>query len=789
MTGSILGTAVQRIEDPDLLTGRTTFIASLKVEGTLHLCFVRSTVAHATIDSIDTTHARSQPGVVAVYTASDLALPAHHAFIPVNDACKRPPLAVDKVRFVGDIVAVVVAQTEAAAVDASELVVVEYGVLRAVVDAEQALEDGASQLFDALPGNLIGGFRDPENADLFATADVVVRARIENQRVAVVPMEGNAIAVVPNHGEGPAHTVYVSTQMPHMFRTLASPVVGLDPAQIRVITPHVGGGFGGKAGIIAEHTVAMAVSMKLDQPVKWIETRSENLLNMHGRGQIQYAEMGFTKEGSIVGLRCRIVGDGGSYAGIGGALPMGPSRTMAQGVYNIPAIIYEVAVAATNTASIGAFRGAGRPEAAALLERIMDLAADELHIDPIALRKRNLLTPDQFPYVTLMGATYDNGTYADALDAAALAVDYEGLLSKQAALRAEGGPRQLGIGVSTYVEITGSAGGAEYSSVEVHRDGSATVKVGTSGHGQGHPTTFAMIVSDQLGIPMDRIRFVQSDTAEVPRGSGTGGSRSLQIGGSSVQAAAIAVLERGRQVAAALLEASPEDIVITDDGRVGVAGSPATALEWSAIAAVASDQGQPLVVEMDLMQTGATFPFGAHVAVVEVDTDTGFVRMLRHVAVDDCGRIVNPLIVEGQQHGGIAQGAAQALWEQFVYDEDGNPLTSTLAEYAMPSAAEFPSFEASHTETPTHLNPLGAKGIGESGTIGSMPAVQNAVIDALSHLGVRHIDMPCTPQRVWNAMQDAAAGTVSDPWREPPAVFKRLPIRGAVTKPADDVEI
>ena len=325
--------------------------------------------------------------------------------------------------------------------------------------------------------------------------------------------------------------------------------------------------------------------------------------------------------------------------------------------------------------------------------------------------------------------------------------------------------------------------------MEVHRDGSATVKVGTSGHGQGHPTTFAMIVSDQLGIPMDRIRFVQSDTAEVPRGSGTGGSRSLQIGGSSVQAAAIAVLERGRQVAAALLEASPEDIVITEDGRVGVAGSPATALEWSAIAAVASDQGQPLVVEMDLMQTGATFPFGAHVAVVEVDTDTGFVRMLRHVAVDDCGRIVNPLIVEGQQHGGIAQGAAQALWEQFVYDEDGNPLTSTLAEYAMPSAAEFPSFEASNTETPTHLNPLGAKGIGESGTIGSMPAVQNAVIDALSHLGVRHIDMPCTPQRVWNAMQDAAAGTVSDPWREPPAVFKRLPIRGAVTKPADDVEI
>ena len=566
------------------------------------------------------------------------------------------------------------------------------------------------------------------------------------------PTFGNAIAVVPNHGDGPAFTVYVSTQMPHMFRTLAAPVVGLDPAQIRVITPHVGGGFGGKAGIIAEHTVAMAAAMKLDRPVKWIETRSENLLSMHGRGQVQYAEMGFTTAGDITGMRIRIVGDGGSYAGIGGALPMGPSRTMAQGVYRIPALCYEVAVATTTTVSTGAFRGAGRPEAAALLERIMDLAADDLGIDPIELRKRNLLRPEQFPYETLTGATYDNGTYGAALDRAAEVAGYAQLLADQAQRRAEGGPLQLGIGVSSYVEITGSAGGKEYSSVEVHRDGSATIKVGTSGHGQGHPTTFGMLVSDQLGIPLDRIRFVQSDTAEVPRGSGTGGSRSLQIGGSSVQAAAIAVLERGKVLAASLLEASPDDIVVTEDGRVGVAGSPATALEWSAIAVAASEEGDPLVVEMDLEQAGATFPFGAHVAVVEVDTDTGHVRLVRHVAVDDCGRIVNPLLVEGQQHGGIAQGTAQALWEQFVYDADGNPLTSTLAEYAMPSAAELPSFEASSTETPTHLNPLGAKGIGESGTIGSMPAVHNAVIDALSHLGVRHIDMPCTPEKVWRAM-------------------------------------
>ena len=789
MPGSILGTAVRRVEDPDLLTGRATFIDNLKIDGLLHAVFVRSSIAHATVDGIDTAEAAGMPGVVAVFTAPDLELPRHHSFLPVNDVCKRPPLAEGKVRFVGDIVAVVVAETRSAGVDAAEAVVVDYGPLAPVVDPEAALLPGAPQLFEELPGNLAGGFRDNTDADPLADADVVIRARLENQRVAVMPMEGNAIAALPDDSDGHALTVYVSTQMPHLFGIMAAPLVGLEPAQLHIITPHVGGGFGGKAGVTAEYITTIACAQKLGRPVKWVETRSENLLSMHGRGQVQYVEMGFTSSGNVTGMRCRIIGDSGSYAGFGGALSMGPTRTMAQGVYKIPAITYDVAVAVTNTVSMGAFRGAGRPEAAAMLERMMDLAADELEIDPVELRRKNLLTADQFPYRTLMGASYDNGDYAKVLDAVVEASGYAGLRAEQARLRAGGGRVQMGIGVASYVEVTAGGGSSEYSSVEVHTDGSATVKVGTSGHGQGHPTSFAMIVSDRLGIPLERIRFVQSDTNEVPRGGGTGGSRSLQIGGSAIYTAAEGVLERGRELAAEMLEASPDDIVVTDDGLVGVAGSPASALEWAAISEAATAKGEPLVVELDLAQDGATFPFGAHVAVVEVDTETGQVRHVRHVAVDDCGRIVNPLIVQGQQHGGIAQGAAQALWEEFVYDADGNPLTSTLAEYEMPSAAEFPSFEASNTETPTHLNPLGAKGIGESGTIGSTPAVQNAVVDALSHLGVRHVDMPCTPERVWRAIRAAESGSPEPPWREPRFDFSSLPQRGGAPRPADDIEI
>jgi carbon-monoxide dehydrogenase large subunit len=463
---------------------------------------------------------------------------------------------------------------------------------------------------------------------------------------------------------------------------------------------------------------------------------------------------------------------------------------MAQGVYRIPAIRYDVAAAVTNTTPMGAFRGAGRPEATELLERVMDVAADELGVDPVELRRRNLLDADAFPMTSVMGAAYDSGDYRRALDEALRVADYEELRAEQDRRRKRGDRVALGIGVAVYVEVTAGGGGKEFGQVEVHDDGTATIRVGTSSHGQGHATSFAMIVADRLGIPLESVRFIQSDTAEVPRGGGTGGSRSLQIGGNAVRQAAEDVLTLAKELAAAALEASVEDIVVTEDGRIGVAGVPARALDWPRLAQLAAGDGRQLSAAVDFVQSGATFPFGAHVSVVEVDLDTGAVKPIRHVAVDDCGRILSPLIVTGQQHGGIAQGMSQALWEQVVYDLDGNPLTANLADYAMPSAAEFPSFEASNTETPSPLNPLGAKGIGESGTIGSTPSVHNAVIDALSHLGVRHIDMPCTPVRVWRAIADAEAGTLPPLWREPPAALADLPLLGETARPdAADVDI
>ncbi len=772
MPGSILGTAVRRVEDPDLLLGRARFVDDVPIGGALHLAFVRSTSAHARIERVDVSDAAAMPGVVAVFTAADLQLPPYEGLMQLNAQCMRPPLAVDKVRFVGDMVAVVVAETRVAAADAAETVVVDYDPLPAVVDMEDALAPGAPLQFEALGSNLAAAIHPRGDDDPLAGADVVVRGRFENQRIAVMPMEPSAIAVVPgDDGAGHDLTVYVSTQMPHGVANRIAPMFDLDPARVRVVAPHVGGAFGGKPGLMAEHCVAVGAALRLQRPVKWIETRSENLVAMpHGRGQVQYVELGLRRDGTIVGMRCRIVADAGAYAGFGGALAMGPTRMMAQGVYRIPKISYETAVALTNTTPMGAFRGAGRPEAAAMLERIIDLAAVELGRDPAEIRRANFLRPDEFPYTTVMRTVYDSGDYERPLDEALRVAGYDELRKEQSARRARGDRNLLGIGVSAYVEVTAGGGGGEYASVTVHDDGTATIRVGTSAHGQGHATSFAMIVADRLHIPLEHVRFVQSDTAEVPEGGGTGGSRSLQLGGSAVLDATEAVLARAKEIAASMLEADPHDIVVTDDGRVGVAGVPARALTWAEIA-----RDEPVYAVADFKQDGATFPFGAHVAVVEVDRETGAVTPVRHVAVDDCGRILNPLIVAGQQHGGIGQGIAQALYEEFVYDGEGNPLTSTLTDYAMPSAAELPSFEASNTETPSPRNPLGAKGIGESGTIGSTPAVQSAVIDALAHLGVRHIDIPCTPERVWRAMRDAEAGMPAPAWREPPAVFGQLP--------------
>src|SRR5262245_29493837 len=591
MPGSILGTRVTRVEDPDLITGRGRYVDDIRVDGLASLAFVRSPIAHGRVRGVDAAAALAHPGVIAVLTAADLRIPPFHGFMVLNERCARPPLADGKVRFAGEPVAVVVGETRGAAADGAELVAIDLDPLPAVADPELALGAGSPLQFEELGSNLAAGERDADGEAALQGAALVVRARMANQRVAVVPMEGNAITVVPgDDGRGHDLTIYVSTQMPHVLAQHAATVLGLPIERIRVVTPDVGGGFGGKAGLSAEHSVVIATARLLDRPLSWVETRTENLMTMHGRGQVQYVELGLDREGLITGLRCRIVGDAGAYAGFGGALSIGPTRLMAQGTYRIPRISYDVATALTNTAPMGAFRGAGRPEAAEMLERTMDIAADELGIDPVEIRRRNLLRPDELPLVTLTGAAYDSGDYPRALDEAVHLAGYEALRAEQAARRERGERRLLGIGVASYVEVTGGAG-EEYGHVEVHADGSATIAVGTSAHGQGHATAFGMIVSDQLGIPRERIRFVQSDTALVPRGGGTGGSRSLQMAGSAVRTAAGAVLDRARELAAEMLEASPADIVATGDGRVGVAGTPARAVPWGELAEAAQAGG------------------------------------------------------------------------------------------------------------------------------------------------------------------------------------------------------
>ncbi|HET8960728.1 xanthine dehydrogenase family protein molybdopterin-binding subunit [Nocardioides sp.] len=774
MAGSILGTAVRRVEDPELLVGRGTFVDNLRSDGATHAVFVRSPFAHARITSVDTAEAEGSPGVLAVLTGRDMADRPVPAFASANDDLERTALATDKVRFVGEAVALVVAETRAQAVDAAELVDVDYDDLGAVSDMEAALAPDAPLQFEQLGSNLATSRMDKNREDPLAGADRVVRLRMENHRIAVAPIEGHAILVEPHleHGSVTGLTCWVGTQQPHMARDLICKYIGLAPDAVRVIAPHVGGAFGGKAGIVPEHAAVLDAARRLGRPVTWSETRSEAMLSMHGRGQVQYAELGLSAEGRFVGLRLRMVGDCGAYAGFGGGFTVGPTRLMAQGTYAIPRLRYDAVSVLTNTTPVGAFRGAGRPEAAAMIERLVDAAAAELGLPPEELRRRNFIQPGDFPFTTHSKMTYDNGDYDLPLREALRIADVEGARAEQQRRREAGDPRQLGIGISTYVEITGF-GGSEFGSVQIQQDGSAVVMAGTSAHGQGHATSFSMIVADRLGIPLTDITYTQSDTRLVRSGGGTGGSRSLQLGGSAVAAASDEVRERALAVAARMLEAAPADVTL-EDGAFSVQGVPGASVRWAEVAAYAHEHDGGLGSDTDVTVDGATFPFGAHVSIVEVDTETGHVTPLRHVAVDDCGRVLNPMLVAGQQHGGAVQGISQALWEEFVYDAEGTPLTGTFVDYAIPTAADAPSLETSNTETPTPLNPLGAKGIGESATIGSTPAVQNAVIDAVRHLGVKHIDLPCTPQRVWTAIRQATAGTLPDPWRDPPAVFDEL---------------
>lgn len=764
MAGSILGNRVLRKEDPKFLTSGGVYLDDLedeRLDGAVYVAYVRSQMAHGMISSIDTSEAENMPGVIGVFTAASLDL----AQVPsaFNPAVTRTYLAADKVRYVGEPVAAVVAETYEQAVDAAAMVYADIDPLPALVDIEEAMTS-TNLLYEAAGSNVVFdttalGLPENTGAEFFADCEVVVEGRFVNQRVAPCPLESRAAAAAWVDGR---LIQWLSTQHAQGALATITAANGLEASQVRIITPDVGGGFGAKIGTYPEEILLGRLAKETGRPVRYRETRSESMMALgHGRAQVQYVTIGGRRDGKVTHYRMQVYQDSGAFVDMGSILAPFMTRPMASAVYDIPNIEVRTTSVVTNTTPTVAYRGAGRPEATAAAERAMDLFAAEIGMDAAEVRRVNLIPKFLEPHTTAVGQTYDVGDYELAMDKAMQAAGYTELRAEQAARRASGNPVQIGIGVSVYVEITGGVQPmGEAAKIEVHDDGSASIYTGTSPHGQGHDTSWSMIASEQTGIPMDRITLVWGDTDLVPVGGGTMGSRSLQQGGAAVNKAAIELVDQARSLAATLLEADEADVVLdTDSGNFHVAGTPAVSTTWADLAVAAksnADFPDGLAHATRFEASGATFPFGAHVAVVEVDIDTGKVRHVRHVACDDAGRVLNPLLLEGQIHGGVAQGTAQALMEEVRYDSDGNPVTSNLADYAMISAAELPSFEVVHMETPTPINPLGAKGIGESGTIGSTPAVQSAVVDALAHLGVRHVDMPTTPEKVWKAIAAAS---------------------------------
>lgn len=761
-----IGSRVARTEDAELLAGRARYVDDLAV-GALRVAFVRSPHAHARVVSVDASAALAAPGVVGVLTAADLALApirAHRILPPVFD---RPPLAVDVARFAGEPVAAVVAATRAAAVDAAELVEVAYEPLEPVVDPRRALDPGAPVLFGPAGTNLAFERLVGDEAAVLGGAEVVVRATLVNQRVASAPMEPDGVlAAVDTAG---VLTVHASTQRVHQVRDAIATSLGLEPERVRVVAPAVGGGFGGKFEPSPEAVVVAALAHRLGRAVAWTQTRAENLLTMpHGRGQVQHGALGLTRDGTFTGLWADIVGDAGAYPMVGAVVP-NATLSMLPSVYRWrDGAGGRVRSAATNTTPVGAFRGAGRPEACALVERLVDLAAAEVGIDAMALRRRNLVPADAFPYRSATGMTYDSGDYARCLDGLTAALRVDEWRAEQHRRRSEGDPRALGIGVAMWIDCTPMNRPGEYAAVELVPDDGAdgfalVVRDGANDQGQAHRTTWALLLADVLGTPVRAVRLPGGDTGAVPHGEGTGSARSLQLAGASVWRCAHDVLDQARSLAADLLEASTDDVVLARESDGGstftVRGTPTRRATWAQVAAAAAT-GVGVRAVSDVDQPGPTFPSGAHGAVVEVDPETGAVRLLALAAVDDCGTVVNPVVVEGQQHGGMVQGVSQALWEQVVFDPDGTPRTSSLGDYLVPSAAELCPIDARTIGLDSPVNPLGAKGIGQAGAIGATPAVQSAVLDALAPLGVRHVDLPLTPERVWRAIGATARGEV-----------------------------
>jgi carbon-monoxide dehydrogenase large subunit len=744
---SVVGTRVVRIEDHKLITSGGDYVDDLRdplLTGAVHALFVRSPLAHARISAIDTSAARELTGVVGVFTAED---------VPGMDGpLAEPWLAVDTVRYVGEPVALVLTEQRYQLADAAELIDIDYDPLPAVIGYESALA-GETLLFEGTDTNVCGTQGEPEAVTgAFDDCEVVVTETIVNQRVAPAPLEVRGASCA--WGPDGRLTMWLSTQNAQIARGFLAARLGVAEERIRVIAPDVGGGFGAKIGADPEAAVLGWAAREVARPVRWIESRSENLTSMtHGRGQRQTITIGGSKDGKVGAYRLDLVQDAGAYPRLAAELLPSFTGLMSTGVYAFPTVEFASRSVLTNTTPIAAYRGAGRPEATAAVERAMDLFAARIGMDPADVRRINFISPNEFPYRTPGGANYDSGEYEEALDRVLAAADYPALRAEQARRRAEGDVVALGIGVSTYVEVTANGGGGESGKVVIHRDGSVTAYTGSSPHGQGLASTLAMLLSDQLGVPMGRITVRHGDTDEIPRAIGTFGSRSLQQGGSAIKQAADKVIDAARELAADLLEANPDDLEL-DEGQWQVRGAPSAAgATWAQVAERA--EGGELSADLWFSDGDATFPFGAQLAVVEVDTETGKVVLRRIIALDDAGPIMNPLTFAGQRHGGLAQGSAQAMLEVMDYDADGNPTTATLADYSFITATDLPDFELLEMATPTDRNPLGVKGIGEAATIGSTPAVQSAVVDALAHLGVRHLDMPTTPIRVWNAINAA----------------------------------
>ncbi len=776
----LFGRSIKRREDPRFITGRGQYVDDVKLSGTTYAAFVRSPHPHARLRSVDTAPARAVPGVLAVYTGQDVqvgGLPCGW-MLPDIKVPPRPVLAAGKVRYVGEPVAIVVADSAYAARDGADAVRVEYEPLPGVANPRKAHEPGAPVLFDDVPRNQCFYWTIGDRAAVdaaFARAAQVVRLSVVNQRLIPNAIEPRAClaSYAPATGD---LTLWVTSQNPHVHRLLmAAFVLGIPETKMRVIAPDVGGGFGSKIFVYNEEVAVSWAARALGRPVKWTAERRESFVNdAHGRDHVTDAEMAFDGDGRIVGLRVRTHANLGAY--LSTFAPLIPSYLygpLLSGVYRIPAIFCEVWGVFTNTAPVDAYRGAGRPEATYLLERLMDRAAQELRVDPADLRRRNFIPPftGGTPYQTPVAFAYDSGNYEPALNRALELARYGEARKEQELGRQQG--RYIGIGVTTYIEACGPAPSAvagslgagaglwESGQVRVHPTGAVTVYTGSHSHGQGHETTFAQLVADELGIPIEQVEIVHGDTGQIPFGMGTYGSRSACVGGSAIVKCLDKIKEKGRRIAAHLLEAGEQDLVY-DRGAWSVKGAPDRKKTWSEVALMAYlAHNLPAGMEPGLEATSFydpsnfTFPFGAHVAVVEVDPESGAVKLLRYVAVDDVGRVINPMIVDGMVHGGIAQGVGQALWEHGVYSDDGQLLSATMMDYALPKADQLPSYETDRTVTPSPVNPLGVKGAGETGTIASTPTVANAVIDALRPFGVTHIDMPLTPAKIWKAVAAA----------------------------------